>query len=109
MSGLDIEGALRDHVLHAGGGNSWFAECLAPDCEWSEQGTGGLMHGIEAHRAHVAAVLREEVAAAQAEARADERARITAGIKRERDNYYTDTQNEGFDVAGRIARNGGHL
>lgn len=115
LGGLDIEGVLAGHPQEnarpkSHDGDPWKYDgtyvCACGEEYEAAPGIGGAFRG---HRAHVAAVLREQVAAAQVEARADERARIAAGIKRERDNYYTDTQNEGFDVAGRIARNGGHL
>lgn len=54
VSSQEVAAVLAEHVLHAGGGNHWYAECLSEWCDWSEQGTGGLLHGIEAHRTHVA-------------------------------------------------------
>jgi hypothetical protein len=65
VNGPDVEGVLRDHVVHGGSsGGRWNADCLAVGCHWSAHGeTGGFWETVEAHRAHVAAAVRAEVRA----------------------------------------------
>lgn len=57
MSAEELTGLLAEHAFHCVVSHEWWAECLAADCDWSENGDSDLRQAEAAHRAHVADLL----------------------------------------------------